>query len=136
MSRSNKYRSRRMRKKLRRGEFQDRPFPTNHAISERLFVFTFDDGRTEKVYVYIWAPHEVAEHHWRCPFLIQGESLEKGAYSPGADSMQALILATHSILSQMNALARIHAGAFSLDGGPDLGLPYFGKVMIGDQGPG
>lgn len=125
MSRSRKCRSRRLRKKLRRGDFQDRAFPTDHAIAKRTLVCRFDDGRTEEIHVYIWAPHRVADHHWRCPFLVQGASLEKGSYCAGTDSMQALILATHSISSHIRVLARQNNGVFTLDGSTDIGFPNF-----------
>jgi hypothetical protein len=127
MIRSGKGRNRRQRKKFRVGEFQDRAFPTDLAVATRALLFAFDDGRSEKIHVYVWVPHEVAAGHWRCPFLIQGESFEEGSYSAGADSMQALILATHSISSHIDFLARTNGGVFTCDGSSDLGFPHFGE---------
>ncbi|MES2019171.1 MAG: hypothetical protein V4484_21970 [Pseudomonadota bacterium] len=128
MIRSSNRRSRRLRKKLHIGEFQNWAYLTDHAIATRSLVFTFDHGRTEEFHVYIWEPHRVAEQHWRCPYLIQGDSFEGGSYCPGADSMQALVLATHSISSYLAWLARSHNGVFTLDGSTDLGFPDFGDV--------
>jgi hypothetical protein len=130
MIHSTKCRSRRLRKKLHIGELEDRAFPIDLSIATRALLFTHDDGRTEKFFVYIWQPHKVGESHWRCPFLIQGDSFEKGGYSAGADSMQALILATHSISSHVGLLARIHDGIFTLVGGPTLGFPDFGPIQL------
>lgn len=128
MIRSGKRRSRRLRKKFRLGEFQNREYPTDHAMATRALLFTFDDGRSEIINVHIWVPHEVAAGHWRCPFLIQGKSFEEASYSPGADSMQALILATHAISSHIDLLARKNDGVFTFDSSPDLGFPNFGEA--------
>lgn len=120
-----KSRSRRLRKKLHVGEFQDLVYPIKGAIADRIIEFTCADGQIESTNIFLWSPIQFGPYHWRCPFLIRSRTFEKGAYSAGCDSMQALILALHSIPGHLTVLARKHEGSFSYFKSDDLGFPDF-----------
>ncbi|MFZ6799218.1 DUF6968 family protein [Undibacterium sp. Di24W] len=120
-----KSRSRRLRKKLHVGEFQDLVYPIEEAIADRTIEFTRADGQVDSTEIFLWYPIQFGPHHWRCPFLIRSRFFEKSTYTAGCDSMQALILALHSIPSHLTALARRHDGVFSYFESDDLGFPNF-----------
>ncbi len=120
-----KPRSRRLRKKLHVGEFQDLVYPIEGPIADRTIEFTCADGQVESAKIFLWSPIQFGSHHWRCPFLIRSRFFEKSTYTAGCDSMQALILALHSIPSHLAVLARKHEGVFSYLESDDLGFPGY-----------
>lgn len=97
-----------------------------YAIASRSLMFRHADGVEEQVTVSLFQPHDVAPRHWRCPYWIEGATFKDSGYASGADSMQALILATQIMPNRLQLLERSRQGVFTCDGQSDLGFPPFG----------
>ena len=93
-------------------------------IASRDLTFTRPDGTVEPVIVSIGAPVPDGEDSWLCPYLIQATSFQKLFRMVGVDSMQALILTTHIIADELDALARKHGGTFHYFDDIDLAFPF------------
>jgi hypothetical protein len=87
--------------------------------------FTIKEGG--KVTVIIGKPERIpASEDYYCPYQIRGLGDEKVSYSPGVDSVQALVLALTDIGSRLNASSPGKAGNLTWVGShaPDyIGLP-------------
>jgi hypothetical protein len=62
-------------------------------------------------------------HQWWCPYRIEAPDFSKEFRMAGGDSMQALILASQIIATELEALARDHGGRFEYFGERELGFP-------------
>ena len=92
-----------------------RAFELGDVIAERRLVFEATEGWTRDVSVRIGrpvldpsAPHET----WICPFEIRGLGTGRAMGIFGVDAMQALLLAIHTIPSELAAYVRDPGGRF------------------------
>jgi len=103
----------------------ERTIPLGEVFATRELEFTHSNGRKETVQVLVGRPVCVdqSQQEWWCPYLVKAESFEKQHRSIGGDSMQALILSTQIISTQLHALARQHNGTFTYLGESNLHFP-------------
>ena len=92
-----------------------RVFELGEIIAERSLVFEASEGWTRDVSVSIGrpvldptAPHET----WVCPFQIQGLGTGRAMGIFGADAMQALLLAIHTIPAELATYVQEPGGRF------------------------
>jgi hypothetical protein len=72
---------------------------------------------------------ETPYHDWCCPYQLRGigDEVVRGVF--GVDAMQALILALHTLPTELRALARKASGSFP-DLDDDLGLTQACKMHL------
>lgn len=98
-------------------------YPLGEVIAVRELSFLREDGSEEIVFVRIGKPYqEGKEEPWFCPYEIASPTKKKNFAMAGVDSMQALILATKTILPELEHWSRKENGSFSYGGGPDTGF--------------
>jgi hypothetical protein len=104
--------------------------PLGNVIATRDYTVVKADGSTEFARVRLGAPivRPGENEYWVCPYEIVSPSFSHRFYSAGDDSMQALVLATHILASELQSLARKHQAQFLLHGEGDLGLPDIADV--------
>jgi len=106
----------------------DKP-PIGTVIASRQYSIAYPNGKVESAMVCIGQPVEAPEGgHWRCPYEIACKSFARTFYSAGEDSMQALILATHILATEIESLAKDHGVRFLLWEEDRLGLPHISDV--------
>jgi uncharacterized protein DUF6968 len=111
------------------------------VIAERRLTFQPADGVPQDVTVRIGrpvldasAPHET----WICPFQIEGIGSGKTRGIFGADAMQALLLAIHTIPVELAVCIRDSGGQFLHFGEPDASFVAACRMAIeyaGDEFP-
>jgi hypothetical protein len=116
-------------------------FEIGDVIAERHLTFQPREGVPQDVSVRIGrpvldtsAPHET----WICPFQIQGIGSGKARGIFGADAMQALLLAIHTIPVELAAFIRDLGGQFLHFGEPDSSFVASCRMAIecsGDEFP-
>jgi hypothetical protein len=92
------------------------------VIAERHLTFQFRERASQKVIVRISRPVPVASQpfeNWVCPFQIDGIGSRKTRGIYGADAMQALLLAIHTIPVELSVFVRDFGGQFLHWGEPD-----------------
>jgi len=72
------------------------------------------------------SPHQA----WMCPFQIVGIGDELVRAIFGVDAFQALVLALHTIPTELRSIAREESGSFP-DGDEDLGVTSACRVHLG-----
>jgi hypothetical protein len=118
-----------------------REFDLGDVIAERRLVFEATPGWTRDVSVKIGrpvidpsAPHET----WMCPFQIQGLGTGRVMGIFGIDAMQALLLAIHTIPSELASYIRDPGGRFLHLGGTDTSFVSSCRTVLecaGDEFP-
>ena len=116
-------------------------FDIGDVIAERRLTFQPRDGAPQDVTVRVGrpvldasAPHET----WICPFQIEGIGSGKTRGIFGADAMQALLLAIHTIPVELAACIRDSGGEFLHFGEPDASFVAACRMAIeyaGDEFP-
>jgi len=111
------------------------------VIAERRLAFQPPEGGPQDVTVRIGrpvldasAPHET----WICPFQIEGIGSGKTRGICGADAMQALLLAIHTIPVELAVCIRESRGQFLHFGEPDVSFVAACRMAIeyaGDEFP-
>ena len=99
-----------------------RLFELGDVIAERQMTFQPREGEPLEISVRIGRPTQDAStprKAWVCPFQIAGigDGETRGIF--GADAMQALLLAVHTIPVELAAYARDEGGQFLHFGEPD-----------------
>jgi hypothetical protein len=87
------------------------------VIAERELVFESKDGGRRRVAVRIGKPvpdPADATRTWMCVYQIEGLERDRTLAILGASSVQALVLATHTIPGELAAFARTTGGRFVL----------------------
>lgn len=98
-----------------------RTFELGDLIAERRLTFEATSGETTDVVVRLGRPVQ-DDRAWVCPYQVVGMGRERVVGIFGADSMQALLLAIHTIPSELIALMRDPGGRFLRNGEPDDGF--------------
>ena len=116
-------------------------FALGDVIAERHLTFQPRVGAAQDVTVRIGrpvqdssAPHET----WVCPFQIEGIGSGKTRGIFGADAMQALLLAIHTIPVELAVCIRDSGGQFLHFGEPDTSVVAACRMAIeyaGDEFP-
>jgi hypothetical protein len=115
-------------------------FELGDVIAERRLVFEATEGWTRDVSVKIGRPvldPSAPRETWVCPFEIQGLGTGRAMGILGVDAMQALLLAIHTIPSELAAYVRDPGGRFLHHGDVDTSfvsscrtvLEYAGDVF-------
>ena len=86
--------------------------PIVNTVAERQLTFVDSSGEEQLVTVRIGVPYLEQEGGWRCPYEIQGSDRTKRFGMVGIDSMQALILSTQILKTELSAWAKRHNGTF------------------------
>jgi len=92
-----------------------RTFELGDVIADRRLVFEATEGWTRDVSVKIGRPvrdTSAPRETWVCPYEIQGLGTGRAMGIFGVDAMQALVLAIHTIPSELAAYARNPGGRF------------------------
>ena len=76
------------------------------------------------------ADEEQPGRAWICPFRIRGIRDEPVRTIFGVDAMQALILALHTLPTELRSVAREESGSFP-DSDEELGLTHACAVHLG-----
>jgi hypothetical protein len=100
-----------------------RTFELGELIAERRLTFEAASGSTKEVVIRVGRPvQDLPGHAWICPYQLEG--LGRGTVLGifGVDSMQALLLAIHTIPAELNAFAREPGGRFLRNGAPEEGF--------------
>jgi hypothetical protein len=111
------------------------------VIAERRLTFQPREGVPLDVTVRIGRPvlHASAPHEtWICPFQIEGIGSGKTRGIFGADAMQALLLAIHTIPVELAVCIRDSGGKFLHFGEPDASFVAACRMAIeyaGDEFP-
>lgn len=99
-----------------------RSFELGDLIAERQMTFQPRDGQPQEISVRVGRPTRDASaprETWVCPFQIAGIGDGKTRGIFGADAMQALLLAIHTIPVELASYARDAGGQFMRFGEPD-----------------
>lgn len=101
-----------------------RIFELGDVIAERRFVFRANAGWSRDVDVKLGrpVPDSMPGQAWVCPFQISGLDRERVMGIFGADAMQALLLAIHTIPVELAVFARKAGGKFLRHGEVDTTL--------------
>jgi hypothetical protein len=99
-----------------------RTFEIGDVIAEHTFVVKRPEGSSESVHARLGRP--VLDEHgpgdaWMCPYQLDGSGSSRVFGIFGVDSMQALLLATHTIPIELAALARAQGAVLLSHGEPD-----------------
>jgi hypothetical protein len=111
------------------------------VIAERRLTFQPPDGASQDVRVRIGRPvldTSAAHQTWICPFQIDGIGSSKTRGVFGADAMQALLLAIHTIPVELAVYIRDSGGQFLHFGEPDASFVAACRMAIeyaGDEFP-
>jgi hypothetical protein len=92
------------------------PFET---IAER-FLDLDEDGKQEKLTVAFGKPFVIEGKGWACPYRLTAMGHDRVSLAGGADSVQALQLAIHTVHNELSVMGRHHK--ISLRGSDDLGF--------------
>ena len=111
------------------------------VIAERRLTFQPREGGPQDVLVRLGRPvlDESTPHEtWICPFQIEGIGSGKTRGMFGADAMQALLLAIHTIPVELAVCIRDSGGQFLHLGEPDASFVSACRIAIeyaGDEFP-
>jgi hypothetical protein len=122
-----------------------RKFEIGEVIAERQMTYVANDGSSTAVSVHVGKPipDPSAEHgDWFCPYKISGLGDSEVRAIFGVDSMQALLLAIHTIPAELAAHIRNQGGRFQSYGHDDASfilscrvvLKYSGDVFESTEG--
>lgn len=101
------------------------------SIASRVLTYEGPDGRRRDVAVTLGTPVlATREPHdaWACPYEISGFEGPVVRAIYGIDAMQALILALHTLPSELRSLARHDGGKYLNE--DDLGLDHACRVHL------
>jgi len=90
-----------------------RAFKLGQVIAETHFVHEAADGTKTPVTIELGCPvldAEPARVSWLCPYQISGLGSESVRANFGTDSMQALVLAVHTVPGELAAFIRHDGG--------------------------
>jgi hypothetical protein len=107
-----------------------RTFELGEVLASRTVRFRLNNGQPIRLAVTVGRPvpdPEAPYQDWFCPFQITGVGDEVVRAVFGVDAMQALILALHTLPTELRALARDESGSFP-DLDEDLGLTHACKM--------
>jgi uncharacterized protein DUF6968 len=116
-------------------------FEIGDVIAERRLTFQPREGKPQDVAVRIGRPvvdASAAHETWICPFQIEGIGNGKTRGIFGADAMQALLLAIHTIPVELAVCIRDSGGQFLHFGEPDASFVAACRMAIeyaGDEFP-
>ena len=99
-----------------------RTFELGEVLASRTLHFQPKAGDPVDVVVTLGTPVPDGRG-WMCPFQIRGIGRELVIAIFGVDAMQALLLALHTLPTELRAIARKESGSFP-DGNEDLGLTH------------
>jgi hypothetical protein len=103
-------------------------FGKTTSIASRTVSYEGSDGTRHDIGVEVGAPALVSRDTWECTFQVTGFGTPILHATYGIDAMQALILALHTIPTELCALAREDGGQY-LDES-DLGLDHACRVHL------
>jgi hypothetical protein len=101
------------------------------SIASQTLAYEGPDGVRRDIGVKLGAPALASREPrdtWACPFQITGfgEPILRAIY--GVNAMQALVLALHTLPTELRALARENGGRYLNE--PDLGLDHACRVHL------
>ncbi|MGH9383732.1 MAG: DUF6968 family protein [Vicinamibacterales bacterium] len=102
-----------------------RTFELGEVIAERRLTFQANAGWARETHVRIGRPApdpSDRDRTWVCPYQVAGLGHDRVMGIFGADAMQALLLAVHTIPVELDALSRDLAGRFLHHNHPDTGF--------------
>ena len=109
-----------------------RTYELGTILATRTLRFRARDG-VRDIGVSLGLPVPDPEHPnkaWICPFQISGIREEPVRAIFGVDALQALVLALHTLPTELQSLAREEAGSFP-DADEDLGLTGACRAHLG-----
>jgi hypothetical protein len=101
--------------------------PIADIVAEREILFVKESGEEQTIVVRLGKPYAVDADSWRCPYEIIGPARTRRFGMVGVDSMQALLLSTQVIESELAAWARREKGTFFWNTDTDTGFPNYVK---------
>jgi hypothetical protein len=115
-------------------------FELGEVIAEREVLFTPDEGEPQVIVVRLGRPvpdPRAPDRAWCCPYQILGIGRDRVLAIFGVDSMQALVLALHTVPAELAAYVRAHPGKLLSFGALDTtwlescrtALEYAGDVL-------
>ena len=100
-----------------------RTFELGDLVAERQLMFEAGSGETKEVVVRVGRPIPDAPNRaWVCPYQVSGLGRDRVVGIFGADSMQALLLALHTIPAELSSFVRKLGGRFLHNGEPEVGF--------------
>ncbi|HKR60429.1 MAG TPA: hypothetical protein VJS64_11905 [Pyrinomonadaceae bacterium] len=90
-----------------------RTFELGELIAERQLTFVTTDGVSKEVVIRLGRPvQDVPDRAWVCPYQVSGLGRDRVTGIFGVDSMQALLLAIHTIPAELSAFIKDSGGRF------------------------
>lgn len=102
-----------------------RTFELDEVIAEQCLTFEADAGSSREVRILLGRPVADATdagRSWFCPYQILGMDRDRVTAIFGANAMQALVLAIHTIPAELAAFIRSRGGRFRHPDGLDVDL--------------
>jgi hypothetical protein len=107
-----------------------RTFELGEVIAERKLTFVSTSG-SQQVVVRLGRPvQDLPDRAWICPYQVSGLGSDRVMAIFGAGSMQALVLAVHTIPAELSTFARGLGGQFLHNGEVEDGFLSSCRLLV------